>query len=66
MGAPISVVATCDWCAPTDTSDVDEPSEVSSGGAAFTPAVPWHDVQVKLTASTMPFTWVTRFTVLWV
>ena len=61
-GAAMSVVLTCAWWAPTETSVVAVRPLESTGGAAFTLTVPWQDVQVSATTSTLPFTWVVRFT----
>ena len=57
------VDATWAWCAPTETSVVADPPVVFTGGAEFTPAVPWQVVQVWATTSTMPFTWLVVLTV---
>src|SRR5512137_429999 len=60
------------WCAPTPRNVVAVFPAVSTGGAAGScglsvvaarVAVPWQEVQVMATTSTVPFTWVATLTV---
>ena len=45
---------TCFWCAPTAIAEVSVSPRVPTGGAGFTPSVPWHIVQVTGTMSRVP------------
>ena len=47
-------VTTCFWCAPTARCVVSVSPFVPTGGAGFTPSVPWHAVQPPAETCTVP------------